>query len=345
LTRASNTDWAAATTGQLLSRYGVVTRETVASEALAGGFAPVYGVLKAMEDAGRVRRGYFVAGLGAAQFAMPAALDLLRSMRDPPENPRTVIVAATDPANPYGTILEWPDLSVHSGAEDNPASPKPQENADEISPKPQAKAERGPTRTVGALVVLVDGFSAAYLKRGERELLLFLPDSEPGCSRTCREVARALLGLATGRPEGHRGMLIAEINGEASTTHSAARIFVDEGFAATAMGLQVRLPLLRPNTGIHIAAAGAGGLPMAQQLRRDEASTVDDLTMPANGETRETEQERIRSSNDWDQAMEHAGRQSRHNRGYDEAVHGAGTENIDPDSAESDIERDDTSEE
>ena len=247
LTKASSTDWAAATARQLLSRYGVVTRETVASESLAGGFAPVYGVLKAMEDAGRVRRGYFVAGLGAAQFAMPAALDLLRSMRDPPEKPRTVIVAATDPANPYGTILKWPDLPAQNDAEGDPAPAK----ADGVAPKPQAKAERGPTRTVGALVVLVDGFAAAYLKRGERELWLFLPDSEPGSSRICREVARALLELATGRAEGHRGMLIAEISGEPSTTHSAARIFVDEGFAATAMGLQVRLPLHRLHTGIH----------------------------------------------------------------------------------------------
>ena len=69
---------------QLLTRHGVVTRENVAAEAVAGGFTAVYDVLKAMEDAGRIRRGYFVAGLGAAQFAMPAALDLLRSMATPP---------------------------------------------------------------------------------------------------------------------------------------------------------------------------------------------------------------------------------------------------------------------
>ncbi len=85
-----------------------ITRETVASEAVAGGFTAVYQVLRAMEEAGRIRRGYFVAGLGAAQFALPAALDLLRSLRDLPEAPRTVVLAATDPANPYGSILPWP---------------------------------------------------------------------------------------------------------------------------------------------------------------------------------------------------------------------------------------------
>ena len=81
-------------------------------ESVAGGFSAVYQVLKAMEEAGRIRRGYFVAGLGAAQFAMPAALDLLRSMRDAPEEPRTVVMAATDPANPYGALVKWPDVAT-----------------------------------------------------------------------------------------------------------------------------------------------------------------------------------------------------------------------------------------
>ena len=98
--KSSATEWATATAHQLLTRHGVITRETVAAEAVAGGFSAVYQVLKAMEDAGRIRRGYFVAGLGAAQFAMPAALDLLRSMRDVPEEPRTVVMAATDPTFP-----------------------------------------------------------------------------------------------------------------------------------------------------------------------------------------------------------------------------------------------------
>jgi ATP-dependent Lhr-like helicase len=222
LTKQSGTDWAAAMAQQLLTRHGVVTRETVAAEAVAGGFTAVYDVLKAMEDTGRVRRGYFVAGLGAAQFAMPAALDLLRSMRDAPEDTRTVILAATDPANPYGGIVKWPELTPGG------------------SPAGSADPGRGPTRSVGALAILVDGAAAGYLRRGERELLLFLPDAEPLRSQTGRAVARALLDLSRGREPGRRGLLIAEINGGSATTHPAARMFVDEGFVIGAMGLQVR---------------------------------------------------------------------------------------------------------
>jgi ATP-dependent helicase Lhr and Lhr-like helicase len=106
--RPSPTEWAAAVARQLLARHGVLTREAVTVETLPGGFSAVYGVLKAMEEAGRIRRGYFVGGLGATQFALPAAVDLLRSVRDEPENAQTVCLAATDPANPYGAILAWP---------------------------------------------------------------------------------------------------------------------------------------------------------------------------------------------------------------------------------------------
>jgi ATP-dependent Lhr-like helicase len=171
-------------------------------------------VLKAMEDAGRIRRGYFVAGLGGAQFAQPGGVDLLRSHREAPESPRTAILAATDPANPYGAIARWPD------------------------PRPGDDSGRGPTRTVGALVVLVDGFPAAYLRRGERELLILAPSDEPLHSRLVREVARALLERAVNGGRG--GMLIAEIGGTPAVTHPAARLFVEVGFRATAMGLQAR---------------------------------------------------------------------------------------------------------
>ena len=115
---------------QLLSRYGVLTREAVMAESIPGGFATVYPVLKAFEEKGRIRRGYFVAGLGATQFALPGALDLLRSMRDSSEadEAEVVVLAATDPANPYGSTLKSPP-----------------------------KEGRGPIRIVGARVVLVDG--------------------------------------------------------------------------------------------------------------------------------------------------------------------------------------------
>ena len=107
---SSPTEWSHAFANQLLNRYGVLTRESVASENLPGGFSAIYDVLKALEESGRIRRGYFVAGLGATQFALPAAVDLLRSLRNGPplEKPEMVTLAATDPANLYGSVLRWP---------------------------------------------------------------------------------------------------------------------------------------------------------------------------------------------------------------------------------------------
>ncbi|MGZ6060461.1 MAG: Lhr family helicase, partial [Myxococcaceae bacterium] len=105
-----STEWAAATAQQLLSRHGLVTREVAQAEGLPGGFSAVYQVFRLLEDGGRVRRGYFVSGVGAAQFALPPVLDLLRSLRDLPEEPEVTVLAATDPANPYGTLLRWPPL-------------------------------------------------------------------------------------------------------------------------------------------------------------------------------------------------------------------------------------------
>src|SRR5262249_40057636 len=104
---ADSTRWAAAVTQQLLARHGVVTRESLNVESIPGGFGLVYPVLKGLEEAGRVRRGYFVAGLGATQFALPGALDLLRSLRQVPDEVEVAVLAATDPANPFGAALKW----------------------------------------------------------------------------------------------------------------------------------------------------------------------------------------------------------------------------------------------
>ncbi len=135
-----------ATALALLERHGVVTREAVIGEGLAGGFASVYPLLKAMEESGRVRRGYFVDGLGGAQFALPGAVDRLRAERDSDaEHPRAVFLAAADPAQPYGAALAWP--------------------------RPDAD-ERVPLQRVpGAYVVLVDGAAALYIERGGRGLI------------------------------------------------------------------------------------------------------------------------------------------------------------------------------
>jgi ATP-dependent Lhr-like helicase len=161
-----------------------------------------------MEDAGRIRRGYFVAGVGATQFALPAALDLLRSLKDAPDEAEVVMLSATDPANPYGTILGWP-----AGAESG----------------------RGPTRTVGSLVVLVNGALAAYISRGARQLQVFLPEDEPARSITARALAERLATLAR-----DGAMLIADINGVLTSEHPLAPFLLEAGFSPSAMGFQLR---------------------------------------------------------------------------------------------------------
>jgi ATP-dependent helicase Lhr and Lhr-like helicase len=291
--RISATAWSTATAQQLLARHGIVTRETANAEAIPGGFSAIYEVLKALEHSGRIRRGYFIAGLGAAQFAMPGAVDLLRRMPDPAERPRATVLSVIDPANPYGAVVKWP--------------------------------EPGPTRTPGARVILVDGFAAAYLRRGERELLLFVTDEEPRHTQQTRDVARTLRQLA----ENRGGMLLTEINGQPAIEHAVSQLFVEEGFARTALGLQVR-----PSPGTLLAAIGRGGTSMAEP-RKDA-----DVNTPPADESRESEQQRIRSSNDRDQAAEREGRPTPRNRGYDEAVRGEGVADVDPDSAQSDIDRD-----
>jgi ATP-dependent Lhr-like helicase len=209
------TEWSTALAQQLLSRYGVLTREVAAAEGITGGFSAVYDVLKAMEDAGRIRRGYFVEGVGATQFALPPALDLLRSLREFPDDPEVVVLAATDPANPYGTILGWPAAGE------------------------SAEPGRAPTRTVGSLVVLVNGRLSAYVSRGGRQLHVFLPEDEPARSTTAREVAHRLARL---------GLLIADINGGPAADHPMAPHLVDAGFSPSAMGFHVRRSATLPGS-------------------------------------------------------------------------------------------------
>ncbi|MFZ9629291.1 MAG: Lhr family helicase [Ilumatobacteraceae bacterium] len=132
----------------LLDRHGVVTRESVAAEGVRGGYSSVYGVLKVLEERGQCRRGYFVAGLGAAQFALPGAVDRVRSgastgRRDHDEVGPVVVLAATDPAQPYGASLEWP-----------------------------ASAGR-PTRSANALVLLCDGTPLVWFDHSSHHLVTF----------------------------------------------------------------------------------------------------------------------------------------------------------------------------
>jgi len=217
----SVTEAATALARQLLSRYGIITREVAAAEGIAGGFSAVYDVLKALEDAGRLRRGYFASGVGATQFALPPALELLRTLKELPDEPEVVVLSATDPGNPYGTILRWPD-----------------ERADTDAPT-DASMRRGPTRTVGSLVVMVNGALAAYLSRGARQLLVFLPEDEPSRSATARAVATKLAQMARAE-HGRLALLIAEINGIPTSEHPIGSYLVEAGFSPSAMGFHMR---------------------------------------------------------------------------------------------------------
>jgi ATP-dependent Lhr-like helicase len=215
---------------QLLHRYGVLLRESVAAENVPGGFSAVYDVLKALEESGRIRRGYFVGGLGATQFALPAAVDLLRQLRtEPPlEKPEFVQLAAADPANPYGSILRWPELPV----------------ADEDS----ESAPRVLTRAAYAEVILRNGRLVAWLKRGNPNLLMFLPAEEPERSQTATGLAHFLCarGQARMHTHSHEGVLITTINGQPAAAHFLARFLMDAGFHPGPLGMHLRrihLPL------------------------------------------------------------------------------------------------------
>jgi ATP-dependent Lhr-like helicase len=221
---ADQTRRAHATAEALLERHGVVTRGAVAAERVPGGFAAVYRVLSAFEDSGRCRRGYFVASLGAAQFGVPGAVDRLRSMSrdlasgDRPDTggPRAVALAATDPANPYGAALPWPDRTAG----------------------PDAAAGHRPGRKAGAVVVLVDGELAVYVERGGRTLLTFVDAAEP--------LTAAMAALAAVVREGGLGRITVErADGQhiwAGGEHADAlrQALEKAGFVATPRGLRLR---------------------------------------------------------------------------------------------------------
>src|SRR5437867_3969379 len=203
---ANATERLHAEAGVLLQRHGVLTREAVVGEAWPGGFASLYPVLRAMEESGRIRRGYFVEGLGGSQFALPGAVDRLRSLRE--SGGGIVAVAATDPANAYGTILPWP----HQG------SPR---NHGEASDLVGIKSDGRMSRAAGAYCVLDDGRLVLYLERGGRSLL------------TNGEVAsahlQALIAVATagGRVE------LQKVDGVGVMDSPLKNMLREAGFSAT----------------------------------------------------------------------------------------------------------------
>jgi ATP-dependent Lhr-like helicase len=181
----------------------VLTREAVLAEGVDGGFAAVYPVLKALEERGHVRRGYFVAGLGAAQFALPGAVDRLRAERDPTSDDLSpVVLAATDPAQPYGAALAWPGSAGR------------------------------PARTAGAFVILVSGEPTAFLERGGRSLATF-----PAAARSPHWAE----GLAALVKDGRvRRLEIAKIDGEVAAASPVAEHLRAAGFADGYQGLTLR---------------------------------------------------------------------------------------------------------
>jgi ATP-dependent Lhr-like helicase len=214
----SATKWSANVAQQLLTRHGIVMRETAIAENILRGFNTIYPALKTMEESGWVRRGMFVAGMGAAQFAAPSAVDILRSLRAEPATPEVVYLAASDPANPYGALLPWPRSENDEGN----------------------GAHHTMSRTSGAGVVLVNGALAAFLRRRNPALRVFLPESEPERSQVASELTKKLAEIAV-RWQGRRnGLLIGEINDAPAREHFLSRFLKEAGFVDTALGFQMR---------------------------------------------------------------------------------------------------------
>jgi ATP-dependent Lhr-like helicase len=209
----------------LLDRHGVLTRESVNAEEVAGGFSAVYPVLRAMEESGRIRRGYFVDGLGAAQFALPGAVDRLRSMRDSTADragaPAVYLLAAADPANPYGAALAWPR---------------------------RGESDRRPLqRAAGAYVALVDGAAALYLERGGHSLQTLPAADDPAVAGAALAALRDLVESAR-----FRELVLARIDGEPVATSAWRPRLEEAGFAAGYRGHVLR-PMAR-----RVVAGGRG---------------------------------------------------------------------------------------
>jgi len=204
---------ARATAELLLDRYGVVTRGSVMAEQILGGFGLMYKVLARLEEAGRCRRGDFIEHLGAAQFAVPATVDRLRSYSEDTQlakpEPMALALAATDPANPYGAALPWPALNEEAGTGHRPG------------------------RKAGALVVMVDGALVLYVERGGKTLLAFSDDTA-----VLSAAGAALVGVVT---RGAVDKLIMEkVNGHGILDTPVAAALAAAGAYSTPKGLRIR---------------------------------------------------------------------------------------------------------
>jgi ATP-dependent Lhr-like helicase len=196
-----------------LGRHGIVSRESMTIEAQDGGFSAIYPVLREMEDAGRVRRGLFALGMTSAQFAATGAVDRLRSLRSADKGSRAVLLAATDPAQPYGVLLEWPETRRRVGR---------------------------PRRAVGASVVLVDGLPALFIDGGGQRILTFpeetTEEAEPRLERALRALVAGIGRL------GAKRISIEEIDGEKARSSGLADVFGHAGFRMGYRGFEIDRP-------------------------------------------------------------------------------------------------------
>ena len=180
----------------LLERQGIVTRDGVRAEGIVGGYGAVYGELKALETVGSCRRGYFVEGLGGAQFALPGAVERLRELRDA-DDEEPLVLAAADPAQPYGGVLPWPKRAASRAA-----------------------------RVAGAHVVLLGGVASLYVERGGRSLLpLREPDTE-----WLRPAIDALVAWV--RSERGRRLAVERFDGRPVVESDLLPLLVEAGFLA-----------------------------------------------------------------------------------------------------------------
>jgi ATP-dependent Lhr-like helicase len=180
----------------LLERYGIVTREQVLAEGIPGGFSVLYDSFSALETIGAVRRGYFIEGLGGAQFALPGAVERLRAQRED-DRERPVVLAATDPAQPYGAVLRWP-----------------------------SKEGRSPTRHAGAYVVLAGGDPVVYVERGGKGLQILADHLD-------ERIIPAISALADAVHQGRvRKLGIERVNGEPVVGSEWEAALLELGFRA-----------------------------------------------------------------------------------------------------------------
>jgi len=214
----------------LLDRYGVLTREAVHAEGIETGFTSVYDVLKAMEEAGKVRRGYFIAGHGATQFAQPGADERLRAMRESSngvegQEAKTHVLAATDPANAYGATLPWPE-----------------------------REDAHPQRSAGASVILHDGALIGWLGRSEHALLVYAPAEDPQRSLVLHALANALASMVE---DGRRKLLlVATVDGEPVERSPLAPYLREAGFLPGARGWLRRKTRLAANGAVSYGDGG-----------------------------------------------------------------------------------------